>query len=112
MDALCQRCGKPLGWRRAAQGIRIHPACKHSLAADDVEGAIEKARAVLARTEDEDEELSPLFQRAHDEARRLLSNLRELKNYVGPAAASGGEAAAEAQRSQAPQGSRGSATPK
>ena len=80
----CQVCGKTLAWRRAAQGVSVHPGCKRSLDPAQVGRAFARTQAILDRVREHrgDVDLGPLFVEATRQAETLLGNLRRMKNYV------------------------------
>lgn len=91
----CSVCGKPLGYRRARQGLTSHPACRHSLPPAEVAAALGLAEATLARLQEPllvgDPELDRLLRLATRQAAELIGDLHQLRSYVG-----GGSTAASA----------------
>lgn len=81
----CSICGKPLGARRARQGVTAHPGCRRALPPAEVDRALGLAQATLARltTDHADAELRTLVRQAAAQAAALIGDLQQLKSYVG-----------------------------
>ena len=83
----CRICRKPLGLRRSAQGLLLHPACRRSLDRDQLEDIIEQTRQILERCKQRsrNQEEDPLFGAAVQQAQELLLDLQRLRGYLAPA---------------------------
>lgn len=80
----CEVCGKALGLRRAAQGLRRHPGCRRMLGQAELSAALQRTRQVLEKVSvhTEDEELDPLLAEAARQARAVMKDLQRMKDYV------------------------------
>ncbi|MBM4015889.1 MAG: hypothetical protein FJ293_13120 [Planctomycetes bacterium] len=81
----CSTCGRPLGARRARQGVRRHPGCRPAAASpslDELRSALSLTTATLARWRERalrgDDETRRLCALAANEAQRLLRDLEQL----------------------------------
>ena len=93
MARLCSICRKPLGLRRERQGVRRHPQCRSALPREEVESAIEQAERVLScmsTDDDNNDELSPLFRQAAQQASDVISDLKKMRGYLARDQGAGG----------------------